>query len=189
MSAEGFTVIAVALDESADDVREFAEGISFPVLLDRDHLLAELYAVSNVPTVIWIDADGTVARPNAAEVGTDMFVDFTGVRPDEHMDQIRAWVREGTVPDDASFDVADLDPAEVDARLAFRLGVHFVAGRRRPGHALVRSSRRAGPDGLHRPSPRCRCRMSTRSARPSSSSTPNGRLPTAMPFHGVPRNR
>jgi hypothetical protein len=124
-------VIAVALDESADDVREFAEGITFPVLLDRDHLLAELYAVSNVPTVVWIDADGTIVRPNSAEVGTDMFVDFTGVRPDEHMDQIRAWVRDDMVPDDAGYDVPDLEPAEVEARLAFRIAAHL----RREGSA------------------------------------------------------
>ena len=79
-------VIGVALDESADDVRPLTEGISFPVLLDRDHVLAELYAVSNVPTVVWIDEDGAIARPNSAEVGTDMFFEFTGVRPDEHLD-------------------------------------------------------------------------------------------------------
>jgi hypothetical protein len=118
-------VIAVALDESADDVREFADGIGFPVLLDRDHVLAELYAISNVPTVVWIDADGTIARPNSAEVGTDMFVDFTGVRPDEHMDQIRAWVRDGVVPADADYAVADLEPEEVQARLAFRIAAHL----------------------------------------------------------------
>ena len=118
-------VIAVALDESADDIREFADEIRFPVLLDRDHVLAELYAISNVPTVVWIDADGRIARPNSAEVGTDMFVDFTGVRPDEHMDQIRLWVREGIVPDDADYDVADLDADEIEARLAFRIAVHL----------------------------------------------------------------
>ena len=124
-------VIAVALDETADDVREFAAGITFPVLLDRDHVLAELYAVSNVPTVVWIDGDGTIARPNSAEVGTDMFVDFTGVRPDEHMDQVRAWVRDGLVPADADFDVPDLDHHEVEARLAFRIAAHL----RREGSA------------------------------------------------------
>lgn len=118
-------MIAVALDESADDVREWVEGITYPVLIDRDHLLAELYAVSNVPTVVWIDEDGRIARPNSAEVGTDMFEDFTGVTPDEHMDQVRAWVRDGSLPDDASFEVPDLDDAEIEARLAFRLAVHL----------------------------------------------------------------
>lgn len=117
-------MIAVALDESVDDVREWADGISFPVLLDRDHLLAELYAVSNVPTVVWIDEDGTIARPNSAEVGTDMFVDFTGVTPDEHMEQVRRWVRDGTLPDDADYAVEDLSADEIEARLAFRIAKH-----------------------------------------------------------------
>jgi hypothetical protein len=114
----------VFLDESADDVREWVEGITFPVLVDRDHLLAELYAVSNVPTVVWIDADGSIARPNSAEVGSDMFVDFTGVTPEAHMDQVRDWVRTGVVPDDASYDVEDLSDDEIGARLAFRLAAH-----------------------------------------------------------------
>lgn len=112
------------LDESADDVREWADGISFPVLVDRHHLLADLYAVSNVPTVVWIDADGSIARPNAAEVGTDMFADFTGVTPEAHMAQVREWVRTGAVPDDASYEVDDLTDDEIAARLAFRLAAH-----------------------------------------------------------------
>jgi hypothetical protein len=125
LADEGFTVMAVALDESADDVREFAEGITFPVLVDRDHVLAELYAVSNVPTVVWIDERGRIARPNSAEVGTDLFEEFTGITPDEHMEQVRRWVRTGALPDDADYTVEDLDPAEVEARLAFRLGAHL----------------------------------------------------------------
>jgi hypothetical protein len=118
-------VIWVFLDESADDVREWAEGITFPVLVDRDHLLAELYAMSNVPTVVWIDADGSIARPNSAEVGSDLFVEFTGVTPEAHMDQVRAWVRTGIVPDDADYEVDDLSDDEIAARLAFRLAVHL----------------------------------------------------------------
>lgn len=95
------------------------------MLLDRDHLLAELYAISNVPTVVWIDADGSIARPNSAEVGTDMFVDFTGILPDAHMDQVRDWVRNGVLPDDAGHDVEDLNGDEIEARLAFRLAAHL----------------------------------------------------------------
>lgn len=118
-------VIGVALDESAEAVRPLAEGISFPLLLDRDHLLAELYAISNVPTVVWIDEDGRIARPNSAEVGTDMFVAFTGVGPDEHFDQVREWVRSGVIPADADIEVHDLDADEIAARLAFRIAVHL----------------------------------------------------------------
>jgi len=117
-------VIAVALDESADDVREYADSITFPVLIDRDRLLTELYAISNVPTVVWIEADGTIARPNAAEPGTDMFIDFTGVSATPHMDAVRAWVHTGAIPDDGETLVDDLEPAEVDARLAFRMALH-----------------------------------------------------------------
>jgi hypothetical protein len=106
-------------------VREWAQGITFPVLLDREHLLAELYAISNVPTVVWIDADGSIARPNSAEVGSDLFVDFTGITPDTHMGQVRAWVRDGIVPDDADCDVDDLSDDEIAARLAFRLAAHL----------------------------------------------------------------
>lgn len=118
-------MIAVALDESADDVRPYADGISYPVLIDRDHLLTELFAISNVPTVLWIEADGRIARPNAAEFGTDMFVDFTGVTREAHMNAVRAWVRDGVVPDDAATTVVDLDDDEIEGRLAFRIAVHL----------------------------------------------------------------
>jgi len=117
-------VIAVALDESADDVRDYTDGITYPVLIDRERVLTELYAISNVPTVVWIEADGTIARPNAAEPGTDMFIDFTGVSSTPHMDAVRAWVRTGEVPDDADSEIADLDADEIAARLAFRIALH-----------------------------------------------------------------
>ncbi len=95
------------------------------MLIDRDHLLAELYAMSNVPTVVWIDADDRIARPNAAEVGTDIFAEFTAASADAHRRAVIEWVRRGVVPADAAHDVADLDDDEVDARLAFRIAVHL----------------------------------------------------------------
>lgn len=117
-------MIAVAIDENLEAVRELAQDITYPVLMDADHLLTELYAVSNVPTVLWIDADDRIARPNANEFGTDMFVEFTGRTRAEHFDQVRAWVRTGVVPDDAATVVEDLSEDEVNARLHFRLATH-----------------------------------------------------------------
>jgi hypothetical protein len=118
----------VALDETADDVREFTEGVSYPVLLDPEHLLSELYAISNVPTVVWIDEDDRIVRPNSVAFGSDLFVEFTGAEAGPHQDLIRAWVRDGTVPmtvDEARAAVGDLSDDEVRARLHFRIGAHL----------------------------------------------------------------
>lgn len=117
-------VIAVAIDEDTEKIRELAEGITYPVLMDPQHVLTELYAVSNVPTVIWVDENDRIVRPNASEFGVDMFVEFTGVSREEHMQQVRDWVHHGTVPDDGEVVVDDLTDDEVQARLHFRLAAH-----------------------------------------------------------------
>jgi hypothetical protein len=117
-------VVAVALDNSTDDVRPWVDGVTYPVLLDADHLLTELYAISNVPTVIWIDEEDRIVRPNGVAFGTDMFKDFTGVEAATHMDAVRAWVRKGELPigaDEARQAVGDLTEDEVRARLHFRM--------------------------------------------------------------------
>jgi hypothetical protein len=119
-----FTVIAVALDESPDDVRPWAEGITLPVLVDRQHLLTELYAISNVPTVVWIDEDDRIVRPNSVAFSTDMFAEFTGAYAGPHLDALRAWVRHGAAtltPEAARVAVPDLSDDEVRARLHFRI--------------------------------------------------------------------
>ena len=118
-------MIAVAIDESADDVRPWVDGITMPVLLDREHLLTEVFAISNVPAVVWIDEDGRVARPTAVAFGSDLFKDFTGVDAGPHLDAVRRWVRDGVVDisaDDARDAVPDLRDDDVLARLHFRIG-------------------------------------------------------------------
>jgi hypothetical protein len=120
----GFTVVAVAIDESVDDVRPWADGISFPVLIDTSHLLTELYAISNVPTVVWVDEEDRIVRPNGVAFGTDTFKDFTGVDAAPHLDAVRRWVIEGEVPlaaDELRDAVGDLSEDEVLARLHFRI--------------------------------------------------------------------
>jgi hypothetical protein len=95
-----------------------------PVLIDPNHVLTELYAISNVPTVIWIDEDDRIVRPNGVAFGTDMFKEFTGVEAGPHQDAVRRWVREGEVPiapAAARQAVGDLSDDEVAARLHFRI--------------------------------------------------------------------
>jgi peroxiredoxin len=126
LAPTGFSVIGVAIDNAAQDVVPWTEGITFPVLYDSNHALTELYAISNVPTVVWIDEDDDIVRPNGVAFGSDLFTDFTGVEAGPHQAAVRAWVRDGVVPiaaDAARRAVDDLSEAEVAARLHFRLGV------------------------------------------------------------------
>ncbi len=120
----GFTVIAVALDRAAADVRPWTDGLTLPVLYDPEHLVTELYAISNVPAVVWIDERDRIVRPTGVAHGNDLFAEFTGIEAGPHLDQLRRWVREGTVPltpEEVRRAVADLSEDEVSARLHFRV--------------------------------------------------------------------
>ena len=124
-----FTVIAVAIDNSAEDVRPWVDGITYPVLVDQNHLLTELYAISNVPTVLWIDEDDKIVRPNGVAFGSDLFKEFTGVESGPHLDAVRRWVNDGQTPlsgDEARRAVADLSDDEVLARLHFRVAAEAL---------------------------------------------------------------
>jgi peroxiredoxin len=126
---EEFTVIAVAIDNSADDVRPWVEGVTYPVLVDRNHVLTELYAISNVPTVVWIDEDDRIVRPNGVAFGSDLFKDFTGVEAGPHRDAVRRWVNDGAEPlsdTEARRAVADLSDDEIRARLHFRVAAQAL---------------------------------------------------------------
>ncbi len=125
LADDGFGVIAVAIDEAIEEVRVLAEGITYPVLMDPDHLLTELYAISNVPAVVWIDQHGRIARPNAYEFGSDLLTEFTGRTCGAHFDQIREWVHSDALPEDAGSSIPDLSEEEVAARLHFRLAAHL----------------------------------------------------------------
>jgi hypothetical protein len=94
------------------------------VLLDRSHLLTELFAISNVPTVLWIDGDDRIVRPNGVAFGTDTFAEFTKVQSEPHMEAVRRWVLDGEEPlpaDEARQAVGDLSDDEMLARLHFRV--------------------------------------------------------------------
>lgn len=116
----------MALDEDPELIRPHADGITFPVLLDREHSVGELFGITNIPTVAWVDESGSIARPNSVAFGTDTFIEFTGVHCQEHQDEIRAWVKDGTrgaIPEGA---VADLSADELQARLHSRMAKHLM---------------------------------------------------------------
>ena len=60
-----FTVLAVAMDSRPGDPLPWIDAAkpSYPCLIDRDHRLADLYNLVNVPQAVWIDEQGSVVRP------------------------------------------------------------------------------------------------------------------------------
>jgi hypothetical protein len=97
LEPHGFTVIAVALDADADAVREWAtvEPLTFPVLIDRDMVVAERYGIVNVPASVWIDENGHIVRPADTAMGDDRFREFAHIDSSVHHDRLRRWVTTG----------------------------------------------------------------------------------------------
>lgn len=125
-------MIAVAIDEAVDTIRNYVnddtDGIDYPVLIDADHVLTELYAISNVPTVLLIDEDDNIVQPNWNAYASNTFTDFHGIDSERQLDAIRRWVRTGETmmsADEARGAVDDLTPDEETAKLHFRLATHL----------------------------------------------------------------
>ena len=149
IGGDGFTVIAVALDSEPGAPDRWIEEANptYPVLIDRTHLLAERYGIVNVPTAVWIDEHGHIVRPAEVAGAYEAFrhVDpELGRVPEEHTDYakrvrltyleaIKDWVARG--PDSVHALSADqirarqaaADPAIAEAHARFRLGLHLQA--------------------------------------------------------------
>jgi hypothetical protein len=130
----GLVIVAIALDEDLDTIRHCAleespVTLTYPVLMDRDHLLAEHYGIVNVPTTVWIDEQGRIVRPPAIAPADDKFRDFTKVDSSLHHTALRRWVRDGVAPlSDAEIRARqELPDADVQqARAERRLAVHLL---------------------------------------------------------------
>jgi hypothetical protein len=140
-------VITVALDRSPDDARPWIEAArpTHPSLIDVRHLLAELYHVVNVPTVVWIDEGGRIVRPQDVAFGTDTFRHLTGIEAARHLGALRAWVRGERPPFPPEKTRALLSlptAADQEARAEFGLGQWLYA--RGDHEAAARHFERAG---------------------------------------------
>lgn len=98
---DGLDAIAVSLDDDSDAARPWVEeaDLTFPALIDVQHRIGELYGVINVPSTVWFDSDGTMARPPSIAPADDRFRDFSGIDSQVHHDELRRWVETGELPD------------------------------------------------------------------------------------------
>jgi peroxiredoxin len=61
-SDNGFTILAINREQSAEEITEFADelGLTFPLLLDETGAIQALYNVQSYPTTLLIDKDGVI---------------------------------------------------------------------------------------------------------------------------------
>lgn len=97
---DGFVVITVAFEKDVEDARPWIEKAkpTHPSLIDTRHLLADLYNMVNVPTVVWIDEEGKIVRPNDVAYANNIWKQYSGLDCEPHKAALRAWVKEGEAP-------------------------------------------------------------------------------------------
>ena len=128
LKGQGFVILGVSLDTAGEraagaftkavDPGPFARNIpdgirlarpTYPLLRDEQHVVAELYGITNVPMAVWIDERGRVVRPAESAGSYDVVkhIDLaTFAIPEEitaraaavratYFDAVRDWVRNG----------------------------------------------------------------------------------------------
>lgn len=148
----GFTVITVAIDKSADDARPWIEAAkpTHPSLIDTTHVIADLYNIVNVPTILWIDERGRIVRPNDVAFGTDTFTHITGLRAATHLAALRAWVRgETAVLPEARIRALQSLPTDDDQRARAEFGLGEWLFNRGRTEAAARHFAKAGELAPH----------------------------------------
>jgi hypothetical protein len=141
LGPEGLDVITVAIDATLDAPRPYVRNAkaTHPSLVDTEHRVADLYNMVNVPTVIWIDEDGRIVRPNDVHYVSSEYSSITRFHPRKPLNALRAWVRgeAEALPDELAGKAIDelvAMPTATDqeARAAFAIGWHLA---QQPGKA------------------------------------------------------
>jgi peroxiredoxin len=130
LTEHGLTVVTISQDARAADAAPFIEAAApqHPALLDTDHVVSHQYGLINVPTVVWIDAAGRVARPPRVEHATNRFAFAHGLDCEPHLAALRRWVETGEsdfTPEEARDGIMPTTPAEQQARAHHALAWHL----------------------------------------------------------------
>jgi hypothetical protein len=149
LAPKGFVPIAVAFDSAGNAAAEpwiKAANPTYPCVIDRRHIVAELFDMVNVPNAVWIDEQGKIVRPSEPAGASDAFrkMDHTTyqIPPDAlaqlqakrraYLDAIRDWVAKGPASKFALSEKEALrqmhTPSDDHVRAAanFRLGEYLV---------------------------------------------------------------
>jgi peroxiredoxin len=128
----GLKLFSVALDDDPETSRPWIDAAAptFPVAVDTAHVTAERYGITNVPSVVWVDEQDRIVKPPTIAPGDNQFVDFTKIDAAQHHDLLRAWVRDGVLPESADADPVERTDEEQLALAHRRIAAHHQrAGR------------------------------------------------------------
>ena len=169
LASQNFTVIAVAMDSREGDPLQWIEVAkpTYPTLIDREHRMAELFGVVNVPQAIWIDEAGRIVRPAEAAGAYEGFrkmnratrempedvAQITAHAKTTYLDAVRDWVRRGpesehALPaESARAHLPELTEDMATAQAMFRLGQYLLRhGEEEEGHRWLGEASRRHPD-------------------------------------------
>ena len=163
-----FVVIAVAMDNDVEAARPWIDAVrpTYPALIDREHRLAELYDMVNVPQAVWIDEDGRMVRPaenagayegfRAMDLATRTMPDDVAAKVAEakstYVAAIRDWIERGAdsahafTDDQARAHLRSPDADAARAHVLFRLGLYLrQTGSTDEAEALLAEASRLHP--------------------------------------------
>lgn len=129
----GLEVVTVALDVDPEAARPYIEAAAadHPSLVDRSHLVDELFGIVNVPNSIWIDEQGTIVRPVEASQVQPSSLETGATKPEDLTPQMLE-IASGIKQDHNAYTGALRDWAAKGAESSWALDPHEVVARSTP---------------------------------------------------------
>lgn len=167
LKSRNFTIITVAMESRGEaTARPWIEAAKpeHPSLIDREHHVADLYNMVNVPQAVWIDEAGRIVRPTETAGASDSFrgMDRKTFSMSKEAQAERAAIKNAYVQAIRDWALSGrhaLPPAEAKARMPlpdagvalananFRLGRFLVAaGAAAEGQAFLAEAARLRPE-------------------------------------------
>ena len=167
---ENFMIIAVAEESrGVDTAREWIELAkpAYVTLIDREHHVADLYNMVNVPQAVWIDEAGRIVRPaetagshdawramNRADMSMpESATTLAATAQQSYMDAVRDWARKGQdsrhafTPEQARAHLELPQDSVALANANFRLGYYLRQhGQSAEGDAFLHTAAELRPE-------------------------------------------
>lgn len=117
---KNFVVITIAQDSRNSDALPFIDVAKpqHPSLIDNEHVVSRRYGFINVPTVIWIDEVGHIARPPRVEHGSNQYAFVHKLDCEPHMQALKHWIATGETDFSAQQTTEQIVPPTFDEQLA-----------------------------------------------------------------------